>query len=116
MVNDQLGPFLRQAMPDHSFYTLLLDGETIMHTNEAKAALKANRIRILPDWPASSPDLNPQENVWGWADNELRRTERKGDNVATFKRRILMACKSIVAVPVMIKYVDVMYHKAAFLC
>ena len=93
IVNDQLGPFLRQAMPDHSSYTLLLDGETIMHTKEAEAALKANRIRILPDWPASSPDLKPQENVWGWADNELRRTEKKEDNVATFKRRILMACK-----------------------
>ena len=93
MVNNQLGPFLRQALPDHSSYTLLLDGETLMHTSDAKAALKANRIKVFPGWPPHSPDLNPQENVWVWAEDELRKTECKKDSVATFKRRIHSVCK-----------------------
>ena len=93
MVNNQLGPFLRQAFPDRRSYVLLLDGETLMHTHDAKAALKANRIRVFPSWPPHSPDLNPQENVWAWAEEEVRRAEKKMDSVSTFKRRILAACK-----------------------
>ena len=27
---------------------------------------------MLPGWPPSSPDLNPQENVWSWAEEEVR--------------------------------------------
>ena len=93
MVNNKLGPFLRTALPHRTSYKLLLDGETPMHTPEAKAALKANRISLLPDWPAHSPDLNPQENVWGWAEPQLRKTEKQTDSVATFKKRVFAICK-----------------------
>ena len=52
---------------------MLFDGEKVMHTPEARKALKAFRIRPLPGWPAESPDLNPQENVWSWVDREMKR-------------------------------------------
>ena len=42
-------------------------------------------------WPA--PDLNPQENVWGWAEDRLRKTEKQQDTVASFKRGVHAICK-----------------------
>ena len=36
-----------------------------------------------------SPDLNPQENVWSWAEKSLRRTEKKSDTFAIFCRKLL---------------------------
>ena len=48
MVNKQLAPFLRIAFPNRTSYVVLLDGETIMHTSEAKVALKANHILVWP--------------------------------------------------------------------
>jgi transposase-like protein len=32
----------------------------------------SSSIQILPSWPPNSPDLNPIENVWGWANRKAR--------------------------------------------
>ena len=47
------------------------------------------KVRLLPAWPAHSPDLNPQENVRGWAEKELRKAEKKSNTFTVFKRRII---------------------------
>ena len=62
---------------------------------EAGAALRAKGFgcRALPGWPATSPDLNPQENVWSWAEDELRRKEKASDTLDTFTRRVLDVTK-----------------------
>ena len=78
-----------RAFPGRSTYTLLLDGESIMHTPEAEKALKDCGVRLLAPWPAHSPDLNPQENVWGWAEKQLRKVEKPNDTFTVFKRRIV---------------------------
>ena len=77
--------FLQAEFPDMTSHTILLDGEPLLHTDEAKTKMASNGLRVLPDWPAHSPDLNPQENVWSWAKKELRRAERKSDTFAVFK-------------------------------
>ena len=93
LVQEKIGAFMAAAFPKRASYVILLDGEKIMHTDEAKAAMQEVGIRPLPDWPSYSPDLNPQENVWAWAEPQLRKTEKKEDEVSTFKRRIIAVCK-----------------------
>ena len=85
--------FLRSCFPARAAYTLLLDGETILRTPEALDVMKKHGIRISPNWPAHSPDLNPQENMWGWVEPKLRKEEKKTDTFAVFKRRVLAVCK-----------------------
>ena len=88
-LNDQVHPFLAEAFPGRASYTLLLDGESILHTPEADKAMKDCGVRLLAPWPAHSPDLNPQENVWGWAEKKLRKVEQQNDTFPVFKRRII---------------------------
>ena len=84
-----MAPFLAASFPSRATYTLLLDGETIMRTEEAKKAMQACGVRRLPGWPAHSPDLNPQENVWAWTEKHLRKAEKSTDTLTVFKRRIM---------------------------
>ena len=86
-------PFLRDVFPDRRHITVLLDGEKLMHTDEAKAAMRESGVRVLQGWPSHSPDLNPQENVWAWALGRLRKTEKRRDSLATFKWRIVDVSK-----------------------
>ena len=84
----RVGPFMRSAFPERSKCTILFDGETLLHTDDAKAAMRQAGLRALPAWPSHSPDLNPQENVWAWAEPHLRKAEAKADTFAKFKQRV----------------------------
>jgi hypothetical protein len=94
LVRNDVGPWLRSSFPDHEDITILIDSEKVMHTPEAKAALKKFGISSLESWPKHSPDLNPQENLWALAEVQLRKSERAGDSFDVFKKRVLQACKS----------------------
>ena len=72
MVRLKLGPFLKRAFPNHDEIVILLDGEKIFRAPEVKKVYADFNIKLLPNWPAHSPELNPQENVWPWAENYLR--------------------------------------------
>ena len=89
----RVGPFMRLAFPSRKTNTILLDGEKLLHTDAARAAMKKEGLRPLPSWPPESPDLNPQENVWAWAEPKLRRAEAKADSFKKFKQRVVSVCQ-----------------------
>ena len=61
LVDKRLGPFLKAAFPERTWKTILLDGESVFHTDEAKAMMRKWHLKALPSWPPHSPDLNPEE-------------------------------------------------------
>ena len=87
----KVGPFLKKAYPALKVYQILLDGEKLLHAPAAKAALKFMNVTVLPGWPKYSPDLNPQENVWAWAEPELRRREKATDTFQNFGTKVVSA-------------------------
>ena len=92
VLHRRVGRFMKRAFPNRSTCAILLDGETLLHTDEARAAMKAEGLRVLPDRPAQSPDLNPQRNVWAWAEPQLRKAEAAADSFAKFKQRVSEVC------------------------
>ena len=46
-------------------------------------------LEPMHDWPKHSPDLNPQENVWSWVEQAVRKEERAADTFPVFARRLL---------------------------
>lgn len=89
LIRTKVAPFFKKVFPNRSTYTLLLDGEKILHAPVAKDAFLAAGVKIFPGWPGYSPDLNPQENVWAWAEEELRDDEDDKDTFEVFQTRVL---------------------------
>ena len=64
LVKSKLYPFLKKNFPNRRQFTILLDGEKVLHAPAAKRAMEEKGIRVFPHWPKYSPDVKPQENVW----------------------------------------------------
>ena len=37
-------------------------------------SLHGSAVELLPNWPPTSPDLNPIEIVWGWMEAKINDT------------------------------------------
>ena len=92
-VRKRIGPFLQRSFPNKTSFNILLDGEKVQHTPEAKRAFKEFGITTLKKWPANSPEFNPQEHVWSRAEPELRLLETGYDEFESWKKKVLVAVK-----------------------
>ena len=84
-------PWLKRNFPSKRKFQILLDGEKILHKPMAKKVMDEHGVSVLPQWPKYSPDLNPQEHVWGWADKELRKMGTANDSFETFQTKVIKA-------------------------
>ena len=84
----RVGPFFKAAFPGRQCIRILVDSEPLLHASQARAAMAQFGIEVLADWPKYSPDLSPQENVWGWVEREVRKCEEKADSYADFCRKL----------------------------
>ena len=56
-----------------------------------KAVMREKGIVFLEGITEIFPDLNPQENVWPWAETRLRKNEKRDDTFKDFGKRCLAA-------------------------
>ena len=93
LIRQRVGPFFRSSFPGRASIRILIDGEPLFHTDLAQAAYAEFGMQVLPGWPKYSPDLNPQENVWSWVEQELRKEEKRADTFETFCKKMIMASR-----------------------
>ena len=93
LVKKRVIPFLKRTFPGRTAFQILLDGEKVLHGPAAKAAMATANITCLPKWPPYSPDMNPQENVWPWAEQHLRELADDDDTFEDFHSDVLQAIK-----------------------
>jgi len=88
-VKKHVAPFLKKCFPRRASFTILLDGDPLLHGPAARRQFQESNIKPLPGWPKYSPDLNPQENVWAWAEPALRKREKDLDTFEQFQKKVL---------------------------
>jgi transposase len=67
-------------------YRLYWDNDPKHTANIVKEFIKSNKLNVPNDWPPSSPDLNPIENVWGLMGTEIQKFVPK--TVSDLKKRL----------------------------
>ena len=57
--------------------------------------LRANNIAFINDWPAKSPDVNPNEHLWDDLDQRVRRCPILPSNVIQLRQALIQKWNNI---------------------
>ena len=87
------GFFFRDNFTGSATIRILIDEEPLLHTYIGKAAFAQFGMHALAGWPKYSPDLNPQENVWSWVEEALRKQEKRSDTFDVFWKKIFVVSR-----------------------
>ena len=96
LVKTRVHPFLKKVFPHKRQYRVLLDGETVLRAEPVQAAIAQTGLKFLEGWPSSSPELNPQENVWPSAEEAIRKAGDDDDTFEDFQNRCVKAVTNYV--------------------
>lgn len=93
VLNSTLLPQAKQLFSKHGVTFWIFQQDNDPSHKEAAATIAAwrratnTRCELLIEWPPSSPDLNPIENLWSWVE---RRVEQRGcKTFADFKAAVM---------------------------
>lgn len=73
-----IGQFVIPSLADDNAFQfdLMQDGASIHRSEYTINYLTENKVKLLPNWPAYSPDINPIENVWAMLKAALKKKYR----------------------------------------
>lgn len=74
VLKTQLLPAAKQLFKGKR-WQLLHDGAGPHVKAETKAFLQQQGVKVVACWPANSPDLNPIENLWAWAQRQINKQD-----------------------------------------
>lgn len=92
MIGDYLVPIAKNIGGDNWIFQR--DNAPIHGSKYTKKWFFDQKIKIL-DWPALSPDLNPQENLWGILSRQVYANGRQFNSVSDLKQAISKAWAEI---------------------
>jgi hypothetical protein len=88
IVQQTIAPYLFQLLGDHDHVFKFADDNAPPHrSHKAQKAFERFNIQRVW-WPASSPDLNPIENLWAAIKDRLARYQRLPRNFGELRSRI----------------------------
>jgi len=88
LLEENLLPWIQRKF-NHRRYFFQQDNAPVHTAKDTKAWISQKQVKMLLNWPAQSPDLNPIENMW----DELQRRVRKRNPRPANKHELYAALK-----------------------